>query len=114
MQTFNFFLSHTIYITNNENSIQTNINSFWKYVNSPKKTNSILLGCVKYDNSSSSNISETVQLFANYISSVYVSDLMNLMENPNQFQMLLYLIILILISAFGLLIIMKFMNFKIN
>lgn len=64
-------ICHDQYISNIENSIQTNIKPFWNYVNSLKKSNNSVLDCVNYNNSSSTNIIETAQLFANYFSSVY-------------------------------------------
>jgi len=67
-------ISHDQYISNIENSIQTNIKPFWNYVNSLKKFNNSVPDCVNYNNSSSTNISETAQLFANYFSSVYTKD----------------------------------------
>lgn len=58
---------------NIENSVQTNIKPFQKYVNSLNKPNNIVLDCINYNNLSSSDISEIAQLFGNYLSSVYTS-----------------------------------------
>uniref|UniRef100_A0A2S2NJ55 Putative RNA-directed DNA polymerase n=1 Tax=Schizaphis graminum TaxID=13262 RepID=A0A2S2NJ55_SCHGA len=58
-----------------ENSIQTNIKPFWKYINTLKKNVSNIPESVKFKNSSSSNIQENAQLFADFFSSVFDSDL---------------------------------------
>lgn len=67
-------ISHAQHISNIENSIQTNIKPFWKYVNSLKESNNAISNCVNY-NDKSSDISEPVQLFTDNFSSVYLPDL---------------------------------------
>lgn len=61
-----------------ENSIQTNIKPFWKFVNTLKKNVCNILESVKFKNSSSSNIQENAQLFADFFSSVFECDLSQL------------------------------------
>jgi len=68
-------ICHDQYISNIENSIQTNIKPFWNFFNSLKKSNNSVPDCVNYNNSCSTNISETAHLFANYFSSVYTKDI---------------------------------------
>ncbi|KAL4126168.1 hypothetical protein QTP88_010394 [Uroleucon formosanum] len=71
-------MSHNQYISDLENSLQINIKPFWNYVNSLKKTKNDVPDCMNnYNNVTSANISETVKLFADYFSSVYVSSSLN-------------------------------------
>jgi len=70
-------ISHDQYISDLENSLQINIKPFWNYVNSLKKTKNNVPDCMNYNNVTSINISETVKLFADYFSSVYVSSSLN-------------------------------------
>lgn len=68
---------HTRYIADIENSISLNIKPFWNYVNSLKKSKNNVPDCMKYNSKTTKNLSETVNLFADYFSSVYVNSTIN-------------------------------------
>lgn len=70
-------ICHDQYISDIENSLQINIKPFWNYLNSLKKTKNNVPDCMKYNNDTSTNIPETVKLFADYFSSVYVNSSLN-------------------------------------
>jgi hypothetical protein len=72
---------HNRYIANIENSISLNIKPFWKYVNSLKKSKNNVPDCMKYNSKISKNLSEMVNLFADYFSSVYVNSTINSNNN---------------------------------
>jgi len=70
-------ICHDQYISDIENSFQINIKPFWNYVNSLKNTKNNVPNCMNYNNVTSTNISETVKLFVDYFSSVYVNSSLN-------------------------------------
>lgn len=75
--------SYSQHIFNIENNIQTNIKHFWNYIKSLKKSGCNVPDTVKFNNITSTNTQENVQLFADFFSSVFESDLSNLIV-PNQ------------------------------
>lgn len=75
--------SYSQHIFNIENNIQTNIKHFWNYIKSLKKSGCNVPEAIKYNNITSTNTQENVQLFADFFSSVFESDLSNLIV-PNQ------------------------------
>lgn len=74
MQTFDFHLTRYQCITNIKNSIQINIKLFCNNVNSLKKLNSTVSDYINYNNLFSFHMSEIVNLFVNFFSSVYITD----------------------------------------
>lgn len=61
------------YINDVESSIMNDSNFFWKYVKSQNKNGTYIPTCMTFDSKVSQNLQETVNLFADFFSSVYVN-----------------------------------------